>query len=390
MDAHLAVASSADVSDDVRKEYYEKYSRQLAGLGVSITPDSDTAFIVVLTGGAENEILAASRQYNVLLAWPQYNSLPSALEALAALRDSGRYVRLITLAGPGRPLDERAVRSLRLIELIKRGAPRFGLVGTPNSWLVSSNMTLVVVDQVGLEETLVGLDPKEGLEDAERLVSGATSSEFSGAQIAPMAAYARRLAELARKRGWDGLTLGCWCFDKEAIRRIGWTPCISLALLNQMGMPAACEGDMRALYSMYVLSKLSGGPAWMGNVNLAEGDLLVLTHDGAPPLMADKYSIVKRMGTGAPAALRAVFASGLTATLLRVSADLRKALLLKAITVEAERVEACNSQIGLKLLVGSAKDVLDSGLGNHLAFVLDDVYDEAKEYLTYMGAKVIP
>ncbi len=390
MDIHLAVASSADTPEDVKREYREEYSEQLTKLGASITPDSDTAFIVVLTGGAENEILAASRRYNVLLAWPHYNSLPSALEALAALRDSGRYAKLITLERPGQPLDERAVRALRLIELIKRGAPRFGLVGAPNSWLVSSNMVLVVVDQIGLEESLAGLDPRTGLEDARKLISGAISSEFSEAQIAPMAAYAKRLAEMAEKRGWDGLTLGCWCFDREAIRRLGWTPCISLALLNQMGIPAACEGDMRALYSMYVLSRLSGGPAWMGNVNLAEGDLLVLTHDGAPPMIADKYSIVKRMGTGAPAAIRAAFASGLTATLLRVSADLKRALLLKGVTVEAERIEACNTQIGLKLLVGSAKDVLEAGLGNHLAFVLDDVYDEVKEYLTYMGAKVVP
>jgi L-fucose isomerase and related proteins len=41
---------------------------------------------------------------------------------------------------------------------------------------------------------------------------------------------------------------------------LAWTPCISLALLNQMGIPAACEGDLRALYSIYVLFRLSGGP----------------------------------------------------------------------------------------------------------------------------------
>jgi len=386
----LAVAASRDVPEDVRKSYYEDFRKQLAGLGVSPVPDSDVAVVAVLTGGAENEILASARRYNILLAWPHYNSLPSALEAAAALRDSGRYVKVIALSGPDQRLDERAVRALRLVELIKSGTPRFGLVGVPNPWLVSSNMMLVTVDQISLEESLSGLDARAGLEDARRLIAGAASSEFSDAQLAPIAAYARRLAELARGRRWDGLTLGCWCFDRDAVRRWAWTPCISLALLNQMGIPAACEGDLRALYSIYVLFRLSGGPAWMGNVNVAEGDLLVLTHDGAPPLMAEEYSIVGRMIAKAPAAIRAKFPSGSPATLLRVSADLKRALLLKAVTVDTDRVEACNSQIGLKLTVGSARDVYEAGLGNHLAFVLDDVYEEAREYLTYIGAKVVP
>jgi hypothetical protein len=200
----LAVAASRDVPEDVRKSYYEDFRKQLAGLGVSPVPDSDVAVVAVLTGGAENEVLASARRYNILLAWPHYNSLPSALEAAAALRDSGRYVKVIALSGPDQRLDERAVRALRLVELIKSGTPRFGLVGAPNPWLVSSNMMLVTVDQIPLEESLSGLDARAGLEDARRLIAGAASSEFSDAQLAPMAAYARRLAELARGRGGTG------------------------------------------------------------------------------------------------------------------------------------------------------------------------------------------
>ena len=42
------------------------------------------------------------------------------------------------------------------------------------------------------------------------------------------------------------------------------------------------------------------------------------------------------------------------------------------------------------VLNGAASDVFSAGLGNHLAYVLDDVYDEAKEYLLHLGAKVVP
>jgi len=45
---------------------------------------------------------------------------------------------------------------------------------------------------------------------------------------------------------------------------------------------------------------------------------------------------------------------------------------------------------GVVVLNGAASDVLSAGLSNHLAHVLDDVYDEAKKYLLHLGAKVIP
>lgn len=56
--------------------------------------------IVVLTGGAEEEILNNAGRYNVLVAWPQYNSLPSALEAAAALRERGAFAYIIQVKSP--------------------------------------------------------------------------------------------------------------------------------------------------------------------------------------------------------------------------------------------------------------------------------------------------
>jgi L-fucose isomerase-like protein len=389
VEVFFSVAASPDTPQEVRRQVFEKYSEELAKLGVSLAERSDIAVIVVATGGSENEVLTSARSFNVLLAWPEYNSLSAALEAASALREIGKFAKVVRLSRYGEPPRESLIRALRLLNLMKAGVPRFGVVGTPNPWLVASNIFLATVERVELEESLRALDVGAGAEDAKWLLARASSSEYSEEQLRPMAAYARALESLAKAKKWDGLTLGCWCFDKEAIRRMGWTPCISLALLNELGVPASCEGDLRALYSMYILTKLSGRAGWMGNVNIAEGDLILLTHDGIPPIMAERYSITKRM-TGAPAAIKAEVSSGRPATLLRVSADLKKALLLRAVTIELERIDACATQIGFKLLRGSADDVMRAALGNHLAFVLDDVYEEAREYLEYMGAEVIP
>ncbi|MEM1571245.1 MAG: fucose isomerase [Pyrobaculum sp.] len=377
----IEVAAAPNVDAETREEYRSLYQKILGGLG------EEANFIVVLTGGSEPEILAAAGDYNIVLAWPHYNSLPAALEAAAALKEAGRFAHVVQLEGPGaEPPRDKLERLLRVVDLLRR-PPRLGLVGSPNRWLVASwlrGKPDVVIDE---GEVYARSVERDGADVAERLVKGAERSDFSARDLAPIAAYAKALAEHAS--GLDGITLGCWCFDFEEVRKRGWTPCISLALLNDWGVTATCEGDVRALYSAVVLRRLSGRPSWISNVNKIYDWGLLLTHDGAPPSFG-KYAVVPRMATKAAAALRVTVESGRPATLLRVSGDLKRALLLRGVTAEGERVEACSTQIAVRLTVGSGRDVLRAGLGNHLAFVLDDVYEEARLYLEHLGAQVIP
>jgi L-fucose isomerase-like protein len=87
---------------------------------------------------------------------------------------------------------------------------------------------------------------------------------------------------------------------------------------------------------------------------------LLLTHDGAPPSFG-RYSIVPRMATKAVAALRVEVPPGMPITLLRVSDDLRRAILLRGLTDVAQRVEACNTQVAVKLPDGAGRAVLRAG-----------------------------
>lgn len=128
------------------------------------------AVVVVLTGGAKEEVLSQASSYKVLLAWPHYNSLPSALEAAAALREGGRYAKVLELPAPLAGLGERLLRALCLISLVKTGMPMFGVVGRPNRWLVASGLASVAAEETPLEETLEGLNLGDGMEEAKRIV----------------------------------------------------------------------------------------------------------------------------------------------------------------------------------------------------------------------------
>ncbi|WP_333639634.1 fucose isomerase [Pyrobaculum aerophilum] len=377
----LRVAAAPNVDDETREEYRRIYEEALR----DFLPRAN--FILVLTGGSEPEILANAGDYNILLAWPHYNSLPAALEATAALRESGKFAEVIQLEAPGSPPPAGIVeRILRVVELLQK-PPRLALVGAPNKWLVASDLPGKPDVAINEEEVYRKSLEIEAAAEAGDLLSKAEHSDFGVGEIARIMAYAKALREAAKNV--DGLTLGCWCFDFEKVSLCKWTPCISLAVLNDWGITATCEGDLRALYSAVVLKRLSGKPSWISNVNSVGDDVLLLTHDGAPPSFG-RYSIVPRMATRAPAALRVEVPPGLPVTLLRVSSDLKKALLLKGVTIEAQRVEACSTQVAVRLLTGRGRDVLRAGLGNHLAYVLDDVYEEARLYFERTGAVVIP
>jgi len=376
----VRVAAAPNVGGEVREEYLRHYEGLLPKV-------EEVVFIVVLTGGAEPEVLSQAGRFNVLLAWPHYNSLPSALEAAAALRERGAFAEVVALDGPGaEPPAERVRRLVEVARLLDK-PPRLMLVGEPNPWLVASDLAGKPDVRVDEEEVYRRSLSMQAAEEARRLVESARESAYGPGELERVLAYAKALREAAR--GVDGLTLGCWCFNFPKVEERGWTPCISLAVLNDWGVTATCEGDLRALYSAVVLRRISGKPAWISNVNAARGELLLLTHDGLPPSMAKAYSIVPRLATKAPAAIRAEVEPGRPVTLLRVSRDLRRALLLGGVTAEAERAEACATQIAVKVTKGSPAAVYKAGLGNHLAFVFDDVYEEVEAYLRYLGASVL-
>lgn len=383
------VAAAPNVDEETRAYFKDLLMRAVGGIEA---PDS--SIILVLTGGSEPEILDSHNRYNLLIATNSYNSLSAALEAGSALRGLGTYVKIeLVRRSPDelgvedlRGLIERFARIVRVIESLKRGL-KIGVVGFPNRWLVSSNLDKVRIDWYPIDKALEDVERIDAKPDAEELVSGSEDSNFSPESLARPMALGRAVLDLASKRGWDAATIGCWCFDMNAVARIGWTPCPAVVRLNELGLPTACEGDLRAVVSMWMLASVSGRTAWMGNVNLVEGDVVVITHDGAPRTMLERYAIRPRMVTRLPAAIDGVYRRGSPVTLLRT--DLSRAVLLRGVVTGSRLgLKACSSQLAVRL-EGGSRSVTRHWLGNHLAFVLDDVYDDVRDVLEHLGIEVI-
>ncbi len=99
--------------------------------------------------------------------------------------------------------------------------------------------------------------------------------------------------QLVDRQGWNALAIRCWpeCFDEW-----GGAACVSMALLNERGIPAACEADVFGALSMRLMQTLSGSPTFLADLVDADldSDRIALWHCGvAPRSMADPNGTVR-------------------------------------------------------------------------------------------------
>ncbi|WP_243681025.1 hypothetical protein [Vulcanisaeta souniana] len=74
---------------------------------------------------------------------------------------------------------------------------------------------------------------------------------------------------------YDALAINC--FPYLVKHRV--TPCLALARLNEEGgLIAACEADLRALFSMIIARELTGYSGWIANTNRIEGSRVTMAH----------------------------------------------------------------------------------------------------------------
>jgi L-fucose isomerase-like protein len=351
-----------------------------AGARIAAEPDDGPLALLLLTGGTEAQVLerCARRPAGpvLLLAHGGHNSLPASLEALARLQADGRRARIAYLPGPGEG-DDGAVTE-RLADLAAHEAlhrARLGLIGGPSSWLVASSPepatvmaawgpTVVPLDLSALTSRLAGaaidLDRIDGLRDRGAALARTDLEAASRVHAA--------LDALVRAERLDALTLRC--FDLLGPERT--TGCLALALLNDRGLVAGCEGDLPSALAMLLCRVRLGAAAWMANparVNPGAGEL-VLAHCTIAPSLVTGYRLDTHFESGLGVALAADLAPG-PVTLLRVGG----VRLERFWTVEADLVaslheaDLCRTQARVRLSPDAISALLEAPLGNHLVLV---------------------
>ena len=256
------------------------------------------------SGGVEEMVKANIGKlptYVVLIADGLKNSLAASLEILSWMRLNNRKGRV--LHGPTeyilQGIDEYAAASDAVARL--RGK-RVGVIGQPSGWLIASNVDYgAMSDRWGVEMIDIPLDEVvkgyESVTDDEvqditdEFITRATGiKEPSRDEVVKAMRLYRAVKGIVERYRLDAFTLNC--FDLIPTTRT--TGCVALALLNQEGIPAGCEGDEQTLLTMLAVQAATGEVTFMANPSKILDNAaheMVFAHCTIAPSMTDSYIV---------------------------------------------------------------------------------------------------
>ena len=172
------------------------------------------------------------------------------------------------------------------------------------------------------------------------------------------------LKKLLNKYGAEALAINCFTIMLKDLNALPTTPCVAISLLNDEGIPAACEADLSSLLLQVIFKYLVKKPAWISDPVIDFSDNSVTyAHCTAPTKMKgfaeepEPYALDTHDESGKPVVIRTKMSLGQVITVAQVSPDFSKLYLHVNKIVDTPVVDlACRTKI--KTLVKNAREWL--------------------------------
>ena len=329
----IILRSSFQTDDFVRTEYAELIQRlenecqaeiQIIGdenvetqnfASLQSLPDA----VMIATGGVENlfkriwatidvEMMCSPHHPKTvtMIADGRNNSLAAALEILTYLGNNGAEGRIV------HGTNDEIVSAI--LETHGRASlqGRIGLFGQPSDWLIASGVDrnflrqrygieTVDIDLQRLIDGIKTLPQTEAEAVAQTLVKRAKAvKEPTGADMLEAAKAYLTIKKICQEEQLDAMTIRCF----DIVKACGTTSCLALALLNDEGIVAGCEGDMQTLMSMYLAKRLCGEVAFMANPSQLTDKTSMLAHCTIPLTMCDETVVRSHFESGIGVAIQ--------------------------------------------------------------------------------------
>lgn len=367
-----------------QKEIARLRERLLAEIGASCNLDlkevefpsgEGLAAVLVLTGGVEREVLKLASQLpspTLLIAHSGYNSLPACLEVLARIRQDGGEGQI--LFGSPAQIAHKLALELQIVSAWERlRFSRVGLIGAPSDWLVASDLDRAFLKgRLGIELVRIKMEELAkhvqkatvSRKEVARLAKAARGSpEPNKEELRQAVAIYSALAALVEEYRLAACTLRCF----DLISQFRNTSCYALSRLNDEGIPAGCEGDLQALFSLYIAALLSGSAGFMANIASVDTatNTLVLAHCSCPLSLGIGYALRSHFESGLGVGISVVLPEG-PGTLFRLGGDRLDQLFIRQGTIEgaSQRDDLCRTQVTLSV-TEPVDPLLSAPLGNH-------------------------
>lgn len=147
-------------------------------------------------------------------------------------------------------------------------------------------------DHLGVETVDIGLDelfdlfesvkPEEEKANLEKLLASASKVEVTDRNLRDTARILAAVEALKDHHGLSALAIRCWPEFQERLRM---APCAAVAMLNDTGTPAGCEGDLVGAVSMLAGWYMTGRAPTMNDPVAVDKDvdLIQMWHCGPGP-----------------------------------------------------------------------------------------------------------
>ena len=378
----------------------EKYEIQYIFPEELDTMKPEGATMVLVGSGGVEEMVKANidrlPSYIVLIADGLKNSLAASLEILSWMRLNDRHGRV--LHGPTdfilQGIDDYAAASEAVARLQGK---RVGVIGKPSGWLIASNVDYkamrerwgVEMVDVPLNEVVEGYEavPDNEVQNItdEFITKAVGVKEPSRDEVVKAMRLYRSVKGIVERYRLDAFTLNC--FDLIPTTRT--TGCVALALLNQEGIPAGCEGDEQTLLTMLAIQTATGEMTFMANPskildNAAHG--MVFAHCTIAPAMTDRYIVRDHYESLSGVAVEGVF-EPMDMTVVKCGGRgmehyfISRARLLECTT----NPNMCRTQLHLRLHE-PLDYFLERSIGNHHVIVRGDHKQRLETVLRMLGS----
>ena len=376
---HRELFSSLEEHFDINAVMHQDYYAQ------PVSPNNLT-IVLVATGGTEGMIV---RDYDklphplILLTDGKANSLAATLELATWIRNKGDNCTILhgsmeKIISRLREIPQPITHNLQTSPLTHHPSNRIGVLGQPSDWLVASGVDYDLVKKKwGVEYIDIPLSKVEEYyahttdSDAAALASAFVTKakavvEPDNKEIIKAVRLYLALKRIADEYQLNALTIQCF----SLITSLHTTGCLALALLNDEGIVAGCEGDLQTIFTMLYARQVMGKDSFMANPAFIDTDKneVVFAHCTIGLKQTSEYIIRSHFESQSGVAIQGKLPLNKVTIMKFGGKALEKSVVLHGTIVENQSDERkCRTQIRIALdpATSHADYFLNESLGNH-------------------------
>ena len=354
---------------------------------------------MIATGGVENLFKRLWKAIDVemmcsphrpksitMIADGRNNSLAASLEILTYLENIGVEGKI--LHGTNEEIISTLVETWHAASL----QGRIGLFGPPSDWLIASGVDRDYLCQhygietidIDLQRVIDGIKAvpqTEAEKVAQSMVNRAKAvKEPSDADMMEAAKAYLAIRKICQEEHLDAMTIRCF----DIVKACGTTSCLALALLNDEGIVAGCEGDMQTLLSMFLAKRLCGEVAFMANPSQLTDKSSMLAHCTIPLTMCDETVVRTHFESGIGVAIQGLLPLTDYTLFKWGGPQLDRYYITEAKAIETPYSNHfCRTQITLN--VNLKPYLLQHSIGNHHVIIRGRHADEIRRFMQSQG-----